>query len=98
MSNSDLFNSILQNISDRVSNDVKSNFTTQLQELKKDLLAKDANDELMTRDEACKFLQIDPSTLWSWQNRGKVTAYGISGNRRYYKRSELIEALTPIKK
>lgn len=83
-----------QELSELITEGVK----IQLQELKKELLAKEANDELMTRDEACEFLQIDPSTLWAWQNRGKVTAYGISGNRRYYKRSELIEALTPIKK
>jgi len=83
-----------QELSELIAEGVK----IQIQELKKDLLAKDANDELMTREEACEFLKIDPSTLWTWQNRGKVTAYGISGNRRYYKRSELIEALTPIKK
>lgn len=70
----------------------------RLENLEKKLYRKDANDELLTRDEACKFLQIDPSTLWAWQNRGKVKSYGISGNRRYYKRSELIEALTPLKK
>lgn len=69
-----------------------------LEDLKNDLLAKDANDDLLTREEACKFLQIDPSTLWHWQNRGKVTAYSISGTRRYYKRSELLDALKPLKK
>lgn len=70
----------------------------QLETFRDELLAKEANDELMTRDETCEFLQIDPSTLWAWQNRGKVTAYGISGNRRYYKRSELLDALKPLKK
>lgn len=54
-------------------------------------------DDLLTRDEACEFLKIDSSTLWAWTNKGKVKAYGI-GNRRYYKRSELIDALTPLKK
>lgn len=70
----------------------------QIQSLKDALLAKDTNDELMSREQACEFLQINASTLWAWQNRGKVTAYGISGNRRYYKRSELLEALKPLKK
>lgn len=83
-----------QELSELITEGVK----IQIQELKKELLAKDANEELMTREEACEFLKIDPSTLWAWTNRGKVIAYGISGNRRYYKRSELIEALTPIKK
>ncbi len=69
----------------------------QLLELKKQLLSEDANDELLTRKQACELLQIEQSTLWHWTNKGKVQAYGI-GNRRYYKRSELIEALKPLKK
>lgn len=56
-----------------------------------------SNDELLTREETCKFLSIDSSTLWAWTNKGKVKAYGI-GNRRYYKRSELMECLKPLKK
>jgi hypothetical protein len=54
-------------------------------------------DELLTRTETCKFLQIDSSTLWHWTNKGKVLAYGI-GNRRYYKKAELLESLKPLKK
>ena len=54
-------------------------------------------DELLTRTETCKFLQIDSSTLWAWTNKGKVFAYGI-GNRRYYKKAELLESLKPLKK
>jgi len=54
-------------------------------------------DELLTREETCKYFQIDSSTLWHWTNKGKVTAYGI-GNRRYYKKTELLESLTPLKK
>jgi len=54
-------------------------------------------EELLTRDEACKFLKINSSTLWTWTNKGTVTAYGIS-NRRYYKRSELLETLIELKK
>ena len=77
---------------------INAGIQKQLEAFKKSLLAKDANDELLTREEACEFLKIDPSTLWHWQNKGKVTAYSISGNRRYYKRSDLLEALTPLKK
>ena len=53
-------------------------------------------DVLMTRAQACEFLQIDSSTLWHWTNKGKVIAYGIA-NRRYYKKAELIECLIPLK-
>lgn len=69
----------------------------QLLELKKQLLSKNENDELLTRKEACEYLQIDSSTLWHWTNKGKVKAYGIA-NRRYYKRTELNEALKPLNK
>ncbi|MBR9846382.1 MAG: helix-turn-helix domain-containing protein [Algicola sp.] len=69
----------------------------QLIDFKKALAHLQANDELMTRDEACAFLKINLSTLWHWTNKGKVLAYGI-GSRRYYKRSQLLECLKPLKK
>jgi DNA-binding transcriptional MerR regulator len=70
----------------------------ELQALKKELLHKNANDEILTREEVCKILSIDPSTLWHWQNKNKIQAYGISGSRRYYKRSEIMSALILLKK
>ncbi|MGY5851863.1 helix-turn-helix domain-containing protein [Salegentibacter sp. F14] len=78
---------------DLISQDVKR----QLEAFKKELTNEQANDELLTREEACQFLKINSSTLWAWTNKGKVKAYGIA-NRRYYKRSELIEYLTVLKK
>jgi hypothetical protein len=66
-------------------------------ELQKQLINKDNSEELLTREETCNFLKIDSSTLWAWTNKGKVKAYGI-GARRYYKRSELMECLTLLKK
>ena len=66
-------------------------------ELQKELQTKDNSEELMTREETCQFLKIDSSTLWAWTNQQKVKAYGI-GARRYYKRSELMECLTLLKK
>lgn len=77
---------------------IKDGVKTELQLLKKELLHENANDEILTRDQVCKILSIDPSTLWHWQNKGKVKAYGISGSRRYYKRSEILQALTLLKK
>ena len=69
---------------------------SQFDDLKKDLNSNKANDELLTREETYEFLKIDSSTLWRWQKKGKVKAYGIE-NRRYYKRSELLECLTLVK-
>tara|TARA_R100000935_G_scaffold21876_4_gene40475 strand:- start:22469 stop:22750 length:282 start_codon:yes stop_codon:yes gene_type:complete len=82
-----------QQLSELINEGVKN----QLLELQKNLNSQKANDDLLTRDETCKFLSIDSSTLWAWTNKGKVKAYGL-GNRRYYKRSELLECLTPLKK
>ena len=54
------------------------------------------DQELLTRDQACTLLKVDPSTLWRWTNKGKVTAYGI-GSRRFYKKEELMNSLVVIK-
>lgn len=68
-----------------------------IQELQKEIQTKESNEELLTREEACQFLKVDSSTLWAWSNQGKIKSYGI-GARRYYKRSELMESLTLLKK
>jgi len=66
-------------------------------EIQQEFQATHQSEELLTREEACNFLKIDSSTLWSWTNKKKIKAYGI-GARRYYKRSELLESLTLLKK
>ena len=68
-----------------------------IQEFQSEIQSKDNSEELLTRVQTCEFLKIDSSTLWSWTNKQKVQAYGI-GARRYYKRSELLESLTQLKK
>lgn len=78
-------------LAELINNGVK----TQLENLKKQL---DLNnqEELLTRQEACDLLKIDSSTLWHWTKKGKVTCYGIA-NRRYYKRSEIMNRLIVLK-
>jgi len=53
------------------------------------------DQELLTREEACKLLKVDSSTLWRWTNKGKITAYGI-GSRRFYKKEELMSSLIKL--
>lgn len=36
------------------------------------------------------------ATLWKWEKAGKIKSYGIGG-KRFYKRSELTEAITEVK-
>lgn len=59
-------------------------------------LPKNNPDELLTPSQVCEFLQIDNSTLWRWAEKGKVQPYGIVGSR-YYKKSELMNCLVPLK-
>ena len=82
---------------EQLVNLISENVKIQLIELKKQLQSHEASDELLTRTETCKLLQIDSSTLWHWTNKGKVIAYGIA-NRRYYKRSEVLKSLIQFKK
>ena len=84
---------LLQNLtSEQLSELINEGVKCQLDNFQKNLTSQKANDDLLTRLEACEFLKINSSTLWHWTNAGKVKAYGIS-NRRYYKRSELLESL-----
>lgn len=88
---------LLQNVSPEALTElIKEGVKSQLEDFKKSFNIHNP-DELLTREQTCKLLQIDSSTLWHWTNKGKVTAYGIA-NRRYYKRGELMECLIPLKK
>jgi excisionase family DNA binding protein len=53
--------------------------------------------ELLNREEVCKMLSINKTTLWKYTKVGKLKSYGI-GNRVLYKRNEVLECLTLLKK
>ncbi len=59
-------------------------------------LKKKEDETLLTREETFRFLKIDSTTLWYWTKEGKLKCYGI-GNKRYYKKSEVLECLTLLK-
>ncbi|WP_035669441.1 helix-turn-helix domain-containing protein [Flavobacterium sp. 83] len=69
---------------------------SQLEEFKKNLNTNDP-DILLTRAEACEFLKIEQTTLYHWVKAGKVQCYGIA-NRRFFKKSDLMNSLTLLKK
>ena len=69
----------------------------QLCNLKFDLQNESSKEELLTREQAAEFLQIHETTLWHYTNKGKVKAYSLAG-KRYYKRSEIMNSLTLLKK
>jgi excisionase family DNA binding protein len=69
---------------------------SQLEDFKKNLNTNDP-DILLTRAEACEFLKIEQTTLYHWIKAGKVPCYGIA-NRRFFKKSDLMNSLTLLKK
>ena len=72
-------------------------FETKFKDFKKELTTQTENDDLMTRDQVLELLQINASTLWHWQNKGRITVYKFA-NKCYYKRSELMATIKPLKK
>lgn len=59
-------------------------------------LKREKNETLLTREETYRLLKIDSTTLWYWTRDGKLKCYAI-GNRRYYKKSEVLECLNLLK-
>ncbi|HRA74576.1 MAG TPA: helix-turn-helix domain-containing protein [Flavobacterium sp.] len=52
-------------------------------------------NDLMTRKEVCTLLSINFSTLWKHTKSGKLLSFGI-GNRVFYSRKQVLEAVKPI--
>lgn len=87
----------IQTTPEQLSELIQMGVKKELQALKKEILHENANDEILNREQVCKILSINPSTLWHWQKKNKIKAYGISGSRRYFKRSEIMDALKLFK-
>ena len=49
-------------------------------------------NELLTREQVCKLLSINKTTLWKHTKSGKLKSLGL-GNRVYYKKNEVLEAV-----
>ena len=89
---------LLENVSsDQFTELITNVFKTQLQEFKKELQTKTENDDLLTRSQLLELLQINASTLWHWQNKGRITVYKIA-NKAYYRRSEIMATIKPLNK
>ena len=53
--------------------------------------------DLINREEVCRILHFNKTTLNKHTKSGRLQSYAI-GNRVLYKRSEVLEAVTPLKK
>lgn len=70
----------------------------ELQSFKNELVPTSAPaDELLTKKQVCELLQITLTTLWRWEKNGKIETYGI-GKNRYYKKVEILNLLTLVKR
>lgn len=72
-------------------------FRTELQSFKNDLAPAPTSEELLTKKQVCELLQITLTTLWRWEKNGKIETYGI-GKNRYYKKAEILDLLTLVKR
>ena len=89
---------LLQNLSTEQLTDLIGNvFDTKFKDIQKNQSTQTAHDDLMTREQVLELLQINASTLWHWQNKGRIIVYKFA-NKCYYKRSELMVNITPLKK
>lgn len=50
---------------------IREGMKSQLEEFKKSFSFSNP-DELLTREETCRFLKIDSSTLWHWTKKGRL--------------------------
>ena len=66
--------------------------TAELIQLGRSPEPKPTND-LISPKEACKLLQCTNVTLWRWEKKGRITAYGLGG-KKFFKHSELLDAIT----
>jgi len=76
-----------------ISESVKS----QIEDLKNSLTTQNPDDVLLSREQVLELLQINASTLWHYQNKGRITVYKF-GSKCFYKKAELLAGLIPLKK
>lgn len=51
--------------------------------------------DLLTREQVCTLLSINFTTLWKHTKSGKLLSSGL-GNRIFYSRKQVLEAVKPI--
>ena len=86
---------LIQITPEELSEIVEKGITCQFNRFKDSLIPHP--DQLLTRQQTANLLHVDKSTLWHWTKKGKIKSYGI-GNRVFYKRSEIDDALIPLNK
>ena len=86
--------SVFQGDPEELKQSILDGVRQQIEELKKEFQPKQAA-EFLTRNEVRDLLKVDLSTVHNYTKRKILKAYSV-GNRVYYKRSEVEEALIRI--
>ena len=84
----------IQSSPEELENRIYNRFKSEIDNLRSDFQPKQPT-EYLTRNQVKEMLDVDLSTIHNWTKRGKLKAYGI-GNRIYYKRSEIEQAIVPL--
>jgi hypothetical protein len=97
MKTDNLKNSLVILTPEAISEIVKNGVKSELKEFKKEFSIQNQPEDLLTREQVLDLLQINPTTLWHYQNKGKIPFYKLA-NKCYYKRSEIMDSLILVKK
>ena len=84
----------IQSSPEELENRIYNRFKSEIDNLRSDFQPKQPT-EYLTRNQVKELLDVDLSTIHNWTKRGKLQAYGI-GNRIYYKRCEIEQAIAPL--
>ncbi|CAI9673982.1 MULTISPECIES: helix-turn-helix domain-containing protein [Elizabethkingia] len=85
----------VQTTPDELENLIKESVKDVIEKIESNLANTSEQEKILTRSEAAKLLDINPSSLWRWTKKGKIKAFGIE-NRVYYYLSDINKALIPI--
>lgn len=75
---------------------IKDGVKSQLEVFKQEFHSLNSKEDLLNRQQVLDLLSINSTTLWNYQNNGKIPFYKLA-NKCYYKRSEIIDSLILVK-
>ncbi len=84
-----------QSLIDQIVEQVTANVLEVIQN-KEESVQPDIFDEYIPKTEVRGVL-ASSSTLWNWENKGKLKLYAIGG-KRFYKRTDIENLFTEVKK
>ncbi len=85
---------LIQITPDELQRAILKGVRQQVSELKEHFQPKHPT-EYLTRKQTAELLQVDLSTLYSWNKKGILQPLGI-GKRVYYRREDIEQALTEL--